>query len=355
MLKLGSSPFMFRISAGNQKHFLHKSTLSKEFKNLLASVLIMRLCIRKSNIIKKEKHMKKRIISVLLALVFTLSFLVACGTGGNGSNDLQSIEITDSLGRNITLDAPAQEVISFGPADTSIIIALGEWDRLVARTMFDTQEEIASLPEVDGFNVSVEQIITIMPEVIFAPPGMDDGIVTQLEAVGITIIFLNAAVIEDIYTKIGIISAVLGVSEKGTAMNQEIRSGLAEVAANAPAVGINVYIELDTFGGFWSAGSNTFMNEILEIAGGTNIFSDINGAWINVSEEQVIAANPAIIIVSDFGFADNLIGAVIERAAWGEIDAVRGGRVYAIDANLLNQANQNIVQLAQLLQEMFGE
>lgn len=295
----------------------------------------------------------KKIITLLLAVILLLGILIlpACN---RESEDTGPVAVTDFDGNAINLDRPAERVISFGAADTSIIVDIGAADRLVARTEWDTQSAIRDLPELDGFSVNAEQIIALNPDVVFTPPNEGNRDVwNQLDNVGIAVVVLNATTIEDIYRKIDIISQVVGRRSAGEALSGTIRSGLEQVRQTAensfPDGPISVYVELDSWGGFWTVGGNTFISEIIAIAGGNNIFQAQSGAWVTVSDEQIVAANPFVILYSDWGMSPG----IENRAGWGGVYAVVTGEIHGIDANLLSQAGGNVVALANALLEIF--
>ncbi|MEE0299712.1 MAG: ABC transporter substrate-binding protein, partial [Christensenellales bacterium] len=108
----------------------------------------------------------------------------------------------------------------------------------------------------------------------------------------------------------------------------------------------------------YSFGQGTFLNEMIELIGATNIFADQDG-WIPVSAEQVVAANPDVIITN----ADYMEGAVAEieaREGWAEVAAVKNHEVYLIGANVTSQPCQNIVDAlmeiaADVYPEVYGE
>ena len=294
----------------------------------------------------------KKIITLLLAAILLLSamLLPAC----NRENDETGpVEMTDFAGNPINLDRPAQRVISFGAADTSLIVDIGAVDRLVARTQWDIAPILSDLPVLDGFNVNAEEVIALQPDVVFTPPNeANRDVWTQLNTAGIAIVVLDAVNIEDIHRKIDIISQVVGMRSAGNALSGTIRSGLEavrQIAENEFNGVVPVYIELDSFGGFWTAGGNTFVSEILELVGGRNVFRAQTGAWVTVSDEQIITANPRAIIFSDWGGHEP---GIEDRPGWDVIYAVEAGYIFGIDANLLAQAGASVVDLANALIEI---
>lgn len=296
----------------------------------------------------------KKIVLALLTAV-SISAVLLCGCDRPGGN--ASFTVTDFAGNEVGFTEAAKSVISFGPSDTSIIIALGEADKIAATSAWDDFAELEGkgLPVFDGFNLNAEEILALMPEVIFAVPNSAaEDVLSQLEGHGIKIVVLNAKTIDDIYRKIEIISMVLGVDEKGEALKAEIQEELREIKAVAEAVEDkkSVYIELDSWNGMYTCGADTFINELLDYAGCVNALAPIlsggGEAWVNVSAEQIIEANPYAVICSDYISPEE----IRVRPGFHAVDAVINDRIYPIDANLLSQAGPDIAKLAQTMRDM---
>jgi len=118
-----------------------------------------------------------------------------------------------------------------------------------------------------------------------------------------------------------------------------------EIAAKSEKSGKTIYFEVSPLQwGLWTAGSGTFMDELATMCGVTNAFADISG-WQSVSEEQVIERNPDYI-VSIAGMGDTAVEEIMGRDGWGDIGAVKNGRVYNADSNAISRPGPRLKDAA---------
>ncbi len=102
----------------------------------------------------------------------------------------------------------------------------------------------------------------------------------------------------------------------------------------------------------YTAGKNTFMDELIQLAGGRNIAHDLEG-WQKISAETVIQRNPQVIVVTYGYYVPNAADKPKQRAGWNVVDAVREGRVYALDSDLISRPGPRIVDGAEALAKAF--
>jgi iron complex transport system substrate-binding protein len=126
----------------------------------------------------------------------------------------------------------------------------------------------------------------------------------------------------------------------------------AKAAANADAAaGKTIYYEVSPLRyGLWAAGKGTFMDEIGQMLGLTDIFEDVNG-WGQVSEEEVIARNPDYIVTNamDLGDGSNPVQEIEGRQGWDGISAVQKHEVTQLDPNIITRPGPRLTDAAQAL------
>jgi len=129
-----------------------------------------------------------------------------------------------------------------------------------------------------------------------------------------------------------------------------ILSAVAQLATPAPSV----YFEVGAEPMIFSLGSGTFLDSIIDMLGGVNIFADVEG-WIPVSEEMVIDRNPQVIF-TNVAYIPDPVGAIVNRPGWDSIDAVATGQVFLIDPIASSHSNQTIVYAIEAMARgMFGD
>ena len=276
-----------------------------------------------------------------------------------------SITVVDQAGREITLDEPASRIVALNPADCEILYAIGAGNTLVGRgTYCDYPAEVLEVPEVEsGAETNVEQIIALEPDVLLmSTMAQTEEQTAALETAGIKVILTSdgAESIDKVYEAISLIGKVTGKDAESSALVENMKSELAAIAESVDGSfeGKTVYFEVSPLEwGLWTAGSGTFMNELAELVGLTNAFSDIVG-WGEISEEQVIERNPDYIVTITMYYGEGPLPEeeIMARTGWEGITAVANQDVYNADSNAIARPGPRLVDAAKELYDfVYGE
>jgi len=266
----------------------------------------------------------------------------------------------------------ALRVISAAPSYTEIIAGLGLADALIAVDAYsrDVDGVRNDLPEMDFFYPDIEAIIALKPDLIMCGEINTGGSSAQpyefLESMGITVIQLPTCnSIEEIYRDIASIANALNVVEKGEDLIRRMKEQIAEIAAraalsvetaNAANSRKSVYFEIAPAPNIVSFGGGTYLDEMITLAGGRNIFA-AEKRWFTPGPEAIISANPdAIFFIADESAGTPAAEAAAASAAaaattaeiksrpgFATLSAVRHNRVYPINVNSASRPSQNIV------------
>jgi iron complex transport system substrate-binding protein len=265
------------------------------------------------------------------------------------------VETTDMMGREIKLAAPATRVVALSAADCEILYAIGAGDLLVGRGEFcDYPAEVLAAPAVQsGMETNIEQIIALAPQVLFmSAMAQTEDQVKQLEAAGIQCVVSDAKDINGVYQAITLIGAVTGRDAEAAAVVGQMEATLAELSVHANDLeGKSVYFEVSPLQyGLWTAGKGTFMDEIATMLGLKNVFADATG-WAEISEEQVIKANPDIIVTVAmyFGEGQTPVDEILSRPGWQDVTAVKNGDILSLPNNELSRPGPRIADGATAL------
>ena len=277
----------------------------------------------------------------LFALLFVM--LMLCGAAL-----ADGITVTDMHGREIALDQPATRIVALTPSDCEILCAIGCEDALVGRGKYcDYPESISALPVVQsGAETNIEEILALDPQVVL----MSDMSQTEEQAKlfeqnGVKVVISDANDIAGVYTAIRMIGALMAKDDAAEALIGDMQATFDEIAAKSEKSGKTIYFEVSPLQwGLWTAGSGTFMDELATMCGVTNAFADISG-WQSVSEEQVIERIPDYI-VSIAGMGDTAVEEIMGRDGWGDIGAVKNGRVYNADSNAISRPGPRLKDAA---------
>ena len=310
------------------------------------------------------KNWVGKVVVFGLAAVVGLGLLGACATPAEEETGPR--EFIDQLGRTVTLDGIPERIISIGPSNTEILFAIGLADKVVAVTDYGDYPEEATLKESVGSYIKpdIEQIVGLSPDVIFATNVHAEEVIPALERVGITVIALDPANFDEILEAIELIGEVTGNQDEAEDLVSEMTKRLKAItdktsglsAAERPRVFYVVWYDP-----LMSAGSDTFQDDLIAKAGGTNIAKDLTG-WVTIGLETVLEANPEVMIagVNHVNIDDQNFLFIKAEERLSDTDARQNGRVFEIDANLVSRTGPRIIDgleaLAALIHpDLFGE
>ena len=278
--------------------------------------------------------MSKKLTALLLAALLALCLTCAAAESA-------SVSITDMFGREVTLQEPVTRVVALSAADCEILCALGCEEMLVGRGAYcEYPASILQVPVVQsGAETNLEEILALAPQVVLmSDMAQAKEQVDMLENMGIHVVVSDGNSLEEVYEMIAMIGALVGREETAQALVADMQATFADIAAKAGNTGKTVYFEVSPLQyGLWTAGSNTFMDELASICGLTNIFADVDG-WGAVSEEQVLARDPDYIVTITmyFGEGPTPVEEILERSGWQGVKAVEAGAILNADSNTLS-------------------
>lgn len=281
----------------------------------------------------------KRKLSLLL-LVLALLALAPCAL---------AVSITDMMGRDIALDAPVTRVVAVTPADCEILCALGAGDVLVGRGEYcNYPQSVLEVPSVEsGAALNLEQILALEPQVVLmGTMGQTVEQVEALQSAGVQVVVSNAQDIEGTYAAIRMIGALVGRDAEAEALVKDMQDTFESLKAEP--TGKTVYFEVSPLQyGLWTAGANTFMDELAQLCGLTNAFADVDG-WAAISEEQVLQRDPdyMVTISMDYGEGPTPVEEMLGREGWQNLKAVKNGAIFNADSDQVSRPGPRLKDAA---------
>lgn len=279
-----------------------------------------------------------------IAMLLSVLMLLSAGCA-------QATSLMDMYGREVVLDAPATRIVALAPSDCEILCALGAEDLLVGRGAYcDYPESILDVPVVEtGENTNLEQIIALQPQVVLmADMAQTAEQVQALEDAGIRVVLSDANDIEGVYTAIRMIGQLTGLEGEAEALVADMQATFDGIAAQSEETGKTVYFEVSPLEyGLWTAGANTFMDELASLCGLTNAFADVEG-WAAISEEQVLERDPDYIVTISmyYGEGPTPVEEIMGRAGWEGLTAVQNGDVFNADSNEISRPGPRLKDAA---------
>lgn len=306
------------------------------------------------------------LVAVILGIAGVALFYAANNPGMNAAQTSVTYPTTivDDLGKNVTILKPPQRIVSLIPSATQIVFAIGAGDKVVGVTRYDDyppelvdRVNNGTIVNVGGgLDPDIEKIVQLQPDLILvAGPGeVATQSVQKLQGLGYVTLALNPKSVEGVLRDTRMVGTILGYTANAEKVVSDIETTVDHVRdmtrnAARPAV----YVE-NWHDPLITAGNGTLQNEMVELAGGMNIFSDLQG--YQVSSEAIIARNPDIIISFD---SLETVPQIMARPGWGSINAVRENRVFQMnpEEGAPNpRVGQSILKMAKLIHpELFSQ
>lgn len=239
------------------------------------------------------------------------------------------ITLIDGAGREITIEAEPQRILSLGPSATEAVFALGRGDRLVGRTDWcNFPAEALDVPAVGSlFPPDYERILATEPDLVLMIEGSVDVRDKLEQEYGLKTFVFAPSTFEELYTEVVALGRALGAVEAAEAMVAEIRGEVEAIEAKTASVTERPVVFYEVWPDPLStAGPGSFIDDMIRIAGGINAAGDADSAWPPFSVEELLAADPDVIVTGSPEMAQD----VLSRPGWESIKAVREGRVVGV-------------------------
>jgi iron complex transport system substrate-binding protein len=284
--------------------------------------------------------------------------------------ELETLQnLKDDKGYVTSLSAYPNRIIPLAPSNTEILFAIGAGDKVVAVTDYDNYPynftawiAAGNMTSVGDFsNPNMEVIASLDPDLILASAGVQGETVDNLRELGYKVLVLDPTNVSGVLDDILLVGKATGKNAEATSLVNDLTSRINAViakVANAPSKP-KVYYEVwyDPTS-LWSAGSRAWQNELIQKAGGTNIFADQPLDYFQSSSEAVVERNPDVIVLplSGMGFGPPFWGSIDEvkaRPGWDSTSAVSNNRLYQIDSDVISRAGPRVADAVETLAAFF--
>lgn len=247
----------------------------------------------------------------------------------------REVVVTDQLGREVTIKGEVNRIVSSYYITSSMLIALDAKDKVVGIEMkADTREiykqaapEFLELPAVgSGKTFNVEEALALEPDLIILPYRLE-SFIPQIEALGIPVIAVEPESMENFLGAIELVGTAIGHEEEADKLLKYFEEVTAEVGTLTEALTKKPSVYLaGSSNPLVTATGLMYQNDLIELAGGTNVTSDLTDAyWQTISNEELLSMNPEYIYA--VSYADYDLTAITEEANFKEVEAVKKGNV----------------------------
>jgi len=275
----------------------------------------------------------------------------------------QNVNVTDLLGRHMTIPKDPKRVVSLAPNITEIVYALGQAHRLVGATTYsDYPAAAAKLPKVGSYvHLDLERIVSLAPDLCLAiKDGNPKAAASRLESFGIPVYAVDPRNLDSVMGTMSRIGELLQAEKQAEQFVQGMRRRIQAVE--------NLVAKTDHRPGLFfqigvspivSVGTNTFIHELIVRAGARNL-AEGDTPYPRFSKEQVLGMSPDIIIVTSMARATVFEKIKQDWSQWTNLPAVKNDRIYFKDSSLFNRPSPRLVDALEILvrlihPEMFEE
>jgi len=287
---------------------------------------------------------------ILWALPWAVAGAASCGPATTLSG---SLRVVDDAGDTVAVAAPARRIASLIPATTEMLFAIGAGGAVVGRTAWcDYPAAAKAVPNLgDGIGPSLEAILSARPDLVLLYHSTRNAeTATRLREAGIPALLLNTDALADVGRLARLLGRVSGrqggADSVAAAFDSALAAATMPAGANAPKVLLLVWEQPPM-----TVGRGSFLSELVERAGGRNLFDDVVASAGTVSIEAVATRDPDFILTASDGPA-----AFVSRPEWQVVRAVRERRLLRVSGSEFSRpgprAPAAIRELASRLREV---
>jgi iron complex transport system substrate-binding protein len=267
------------------------------------------------------------------------------------------VELTDDEGTTITIPSEPTRIVTLTPAVTETVFALGAGDRIVGKSedILLYPPEAGAIPDVEKFDgsaivVDIEQIVAAKADLVIAGGnyGTPPDAVQKLRDLGIPVVVVYAPDVATVFTDIELIGRAIGATDEAAAIVDRMRTEFAAVAdAVAGAPKPRVFYEIDATGAFYGPADESFLAEMISLAGGDPVTTGSPDKY-DIPAERLLEANPEVILLGDAAYGVTAAD-VAKRPGWDTMTAVKDGAIRPIEDTMITRPGPRLFLGLQLL------
>jgi iron complex transport system substrate-binding protein len=273
----------------------------------------------------------------LVALLSIALALTAC----TPTEQTPTQYVFDDLGRLVAINGTPQRIISLAPSNTEILFTLGLGDKVVGVTDWcDYPPEALEKEKVGSYDTpDIEKIVALNPDLVLVAYGTTMDVINSMVGLGLTVFGIKTTDLDDLLNDIKTVGEITDTEVEAQTLTSEMESRIQSVTNQTeeleerPRVFYIVWHDP-----LWTAGSETFIHELIEKGGGVNICQNITG-YATITLEEVVARNPEVIITSEWSF-----DWAMNETSLNSTDARQNGRIYQGDDDLVQRPGPRLVK-----------
>jgi len=289
-------------------------------------------------------------VAPILILWLTLSLLVSLGPV---SAQEEGVTVVDDFGREVLIPHEPKRIVSTAPSITETLFALGLGDRVVGVTRYcnyppEVLERIGKgeITVIGGYtDPSLEKILELEPDLVIGHNLLKPEFVEKIEDAGIPIVVVKTSeTIQGVYDDIKLIGKACWADDAASKLVEKLKSEIAFWEERVEGVERVDVAEIAWVNPLWVAGNGTYIHDIIEHAGGRNVFADKNW-WASVSDEELVAKDPDYIIVPYRHGQELIYDGIMKMKEEGLIH----GEIIPIDPDIISRPGPRVALLFEIV------
>ncbi len=305
----------------------------------------------------------KIVIAVVVALAVVLGSVIIYheDVAGKVKGEIITINTGDNLPLKLT------RIVSLDPAATATLYALGAYKNLVGGNSYDSYPPNENIPNVTDYpSMDLEQIYNLSADAVISFDNYSGAQISQLLNNGIDYVFLssdagvNFSVIERQNTLLG---ELTGTVANATVMNQWMNVSLSALHLDALSYDQSEYngtplrgfYYLSSFGGYWTAGNDTFVNSYFQYADLINIAAPYDNGFYSINPENIVNDSPQVLILDSYINVSSLNSS---GSPFASSPALMNGKIYTTtaDENMFSEPNfRDIFAIQWIIYMVYGQ
>jgi iron complex transport system substrate-binding protein len=250
------------------------------------------------------------------------------------------------MGRKITIPLDPQRVVSLSPSITENVFAIGQEYRLKGITRFsDYPPAAATIPKVGSYTrLDLEKIVALKPDLCIAlKDGNPIEVINRLESLNIPVFATDPRNLDGVLETIREIGLILNSKDEAELLVIKLQDRIDKVKSLVDTIDRKprVFFQIGITP-IVSAGTNTFIHELITLAGGENVSAGAT-PYPRFSREQVLGLAPEVFIITSMARGGGFEEMKAWWSQWPDMPAVRNNRIYLMDSNVLDRASPRMV------------
>lgn len=310
-----------------------------------------------------KKLKSKKVLLLLLALVLTLTVFTGCGNKNakvklddnvekveEYKDSIYPMDVEDQFGNTLTFEKKPESIVSLAPSHTEILFSLGLGDKIVGVTDFcDYPEEALDKEKIVSYTeINIEKIIELNPDLVVQYGPGDEDITASIRDAGINILCYEPESIDDVIDVIEKLGKVTDTVEQAESIVNEMNDKKEEIVNKVKdSEKVKVFYEI------WheplmAAGPGSFMDELINLAGGENIAADAEGEYPQFDIEQLIERDPQVYLAAQDS-EEKTVESIKARPGFENISAVKNDNVYLLEPNIVSRPGPRIIEALEIV------